>query len=303
MYRIGFATVVQNLSELRWGFLVVLAMHGLPVLLNTFAWQRVLPPDRRVRLRDLAPMLVAGDSVNAVNPLGVVGGELMRASLLSRILPAPAAVASVAMVATAQFVSQILFVLSGMPVALAWIRDAQLRRGLLLLCALLAILLAFVLLLAGSQSALEWTGRLFGRIPWLRARWASLPERWRSLEAETVSVFRKRPGSFAAAVGASFLDWQVGVLEALLILHFLHQPVGWAQAYGIEVLSVTIEGVLFFVPAKVGAQEGGKVLIFLAMGLDPAKGLALGFTRRLCQLVWAGFGLAILGGSQRRNSA
>lgn len=303
LYRIGLATLIRNLSELGWGFLVVLALHGLPVLLNTLAWQRMLPADRPVRLRDLAPMLVAGDAVNAVNPLGVVGGELMRASLLSRILPAPMAVASVGLVAMAQFVSQILFVLSGMPVALMWIQDAQLRRGLLILCALLAILLALVLLLAWSQSALEWIGRRLGRIPWLKARWASQPERWKSLEAELVGVLRKRPGAFAASVGASFLDWQVGVLEALLILHFVHQPVGWAQAYAIEVLSVTIEGVLFFVPAKVGAQEGGKVLIFLAMGLDPAKGLALGFTRRLCQLAWAGVGLAILGRFQRRVAA
>jgi hypothetical protein len=303
LYRIGLATLIRNLSDLGWGFLVVLALHGLPVLLNTLAWQRMLPGDSPVRLRDLAPMLVAGDAVNAVNPLGVVGGELMRASLLSRMLPAPIAVASVGLVAMAQFVSQILFVLSGMPVALMWIRDAQLRRGLLVLCVLLAILLALVLLLAWSQSALEWIGRRLGRIPWLKARWASQPERWKSLEAELVGVLRKRPGAFAASVGASFLDWQVGVLEALLILHFVHQPVGWAQAYAIEVLSVTIEGVLFFVPAKVGAQEGGKVLIFLAMGLDPAKGLALGFTRRLCQLAWAGVGLVILGRSQRRIAA
>jgi uncharacterized protein (TIRG00374 family) len=303
LYRIGLSTLVRNFSALGWGFLVVLALHGLPVFLNSLAWQRVLPAGRRVRLRDLAPMQVAGDAVNAVNPLGVVGGELMRASLLSRILPAPEAVASVGLVAMAQFVSQILFVLSGMPVALAWITDPKLRRGLLLLCALLAMLLALVLLLAWSQSALEWIGRRLGRIPWLKARWVSVPERWKSLEAELVSVLRKRPGPFGAAVAASFLDWQVGVLEALLILHFLHQPVGWAQAYAIEVLSVTIEGVLFFVPAKMGAQEGGKVLIFLAMGLDPGKGLALGLTRRLVQLFWAGVGLAILGRSQRRTAA
>ena len=250
-------------------------------------------------LRDLALMGMAGDAVNAVNPLGLVGGELIRMSLLSRLVSGPTAAASVALLSTAQFFSQALFVLSGMPVALSWVQDADLRRGLVLLCAFIAIFVALVILLAASQSALEWVGRGLGRIPWLRRRWAAIPERWKSLETELVGVLRKRPGFFAFSVAVTFLDWQVGVLEALLILRFLEVPVTWSQVYGIEVLSVTIEGILFFIPARIGAQEGGKVLIFIAMGLDPAKGFTLGFARRLVQLVWAAVGLAILGRYQR----
>jgi hypothetical protein len=62
----------------------------------------------------------------------------------------------------------------------------------------------------------------------------------------------------------------------------------------VEVLSVAIDGMLFFVPAKAGTQEGGKVLIFTILGLDPAKGLALGIVRRIRELTWASIGLMIL---------
>ena len=75
----------------------------------------------------------------------------------------------------------------------------------------------------------------------------------------------------------------------------LKSPVDWRQAFSIETLAVTIEGILFFVPAKMGAQEGGKVLIFKAMGLDPATGLALGLVRRVRELAWAAIGLCLLG--------
>ena len=47
-------------------------------------------------------------------------------------------------------------------------------------------------------------------------------------------------------------------------------------------------------------QEGGKVVIFLAMGLEAAKGLALGFLRRLRDLAWAAAGFVVLAAYQRR---
>jgi uncharacterized protein (TIRG00374 family) len=300
LYRIGPAALLANLSEVGWGFLVVLALHGLTVLFNSLAWQRVLPAGHRVPLPLLARMQIAGDAVNAVNPLGVVGGELMRVRLLSRVLPVSAATASVGLVATAQFVSQILFVLSGTPLTLHWITDPGIRRGLLVLCLLLLLLFGLLLWLALSESAFAAIRRRLGGIQWLRKRWAAIPERWKKTEHDTLEVLRERPRAFVTAVGITFLDWQLGVIEALVILRFLRQPVGFPQCYAIELLSVVIEGVLFFVPAKIGTQEGGKVLIFLAMGLDPAKGLTLGVIRRLCGLFWAGVGLGLLGAFARK---
>ena len=300
LYRIGPAALLSNLSEVGWGFLVVLALHGLTVLFNSFAWQRVLPVGHHVRLSDLAQMQVAGDAVNAVNPLGVVGGELMRVRLLSRVLPVSAATASVGLVATAQFVSQILFVLSGTPLTLHWITDAGIRRGLLILCVLLLLLFGLLLWVVLSKSAFEGIRNRLRGVRWLRARWAAVPERWKKTEADTLGVLRERPRAFVTAVAITFLDWQLGVIEALVILRFLRQPVGFPQCYAIELLSVVIEGILFFVPAKIGTQEGGKVLIFLAMGLDPAKGLTLGVIRRLVGLFWAVAGLALLGRFSRR---
>lgn len=53
-----------------------------------------------------------------------------------------------------------------------------------------------------------------------------------------------------------------------------------------------IDGMLFFVPAKVGTQE---VIVFAALGLNPARGLTVGIVRRTRQLTYAGLGLIALG--------
>ena len=76
-----------------------------------------------------------------------------------------------------------------------------------------------------------------------------------------------------------------------------------SRAVTIEVLSVAIDALLFFVPAKAGTQEGGKVLIFHLLGLDPAKGLALGIVRRLRELSWSMVGLIVLARHHARQRA
>jgi uncharacterized protein (TIRG00374 family) len=301
VYRIGPGDVGRNLAEIGWGFLVVLGLHGVVVLLNTLSWKCLLAADGRMTLRKLAPMLMAGDAVTAVNPIGLVGGSLVRLSLLSRALPPQISLISVVLASTTQFIGQVLFVLSGLPVVLTMIRDRGLKLGLLVFSACLLTLLAVVLVVAFSTGVQGWIGNLLGRIRWLAARWASIPERRRNLLAETLAALRKRPQSLVLSVMASWLAWQTGVVGTFIILRLLHQPVGWGQALAIEMLGVAIEGTLFFVPAKIGTQEGGKVLIFLAMGLPPAKGFALGLIQRLRELAWAAAGLIVLGRYQRRR--
>jgi hypothetical protein len=49
------------------------------------------------------------------------------------------------------------------------------------------------------------------------------------------------------------------------------------------------------VPAKVGTQEGSKVIVFAALGRNLARGLTIGIVRCTRQLTYAGPGLIALG--------
>jgi hypothetical protein len=303
LVHIGVRPVLRNLEAVGWGFALVLLLQTVPVFLNALAWQAVLPPEHGLPVTALVPPLVAGEAVNAVSPIGFVGGELLRVTLLSRRIPAPAAVGATGLAAMSQFVAQALFVLSGMPVVLGRVEDPRLRTGLLVLSGAVAALLGMVLLLGWRNRARAAAGSwLEGLAPLRRVR-DRLPDAWRRLAPEMLRTLHERPGRFAASVAASLLAWQTGVLETLLVLALLHQPVGLATAIAIEVSAVAIEGMLFFVPARMGTQEGGRVLIFLAMGLPAATGLALGLVRRLRELVWAAAGLAILGSLQVSRKA
>ena len=93
-------------------------------------------------------------------------------------------------------------------------------------------------------------------------------------------------------LGCFVAGWAVGALEIYLILRAVGVAVDWQTALALETGAVLIDGILFFVPAKVGTQEGGKVVLFAALGLDPARGLTVGVVRRIRELAYAGLGLA-----------
>src|SRR5262249_61865278 len=84
LWRIGPDALLANLSQLGWGFVLVIALHGFNVLFNSLAWRRVLSADHRVPLPVLPEMQMAGDPVNAGNPPGALGGGMMRVRLPPR---------------------------------------------------------------------------------------------------------------------------------------------------------------------------------------------------------------------------
>ena len=81
----------------------------------------------------------------------------------------------------------------------------------------------------------------------------------------------------------------------------MRHPVSPVTAFAIEVLSITIDGLLFLVPAKIGTQEGGKVVAFAALGLPSSFGFAFGVVRHVRELIWAAAGILLYGVAIRRR--
>jgi uncharacterized membrane protein YbhN (UPF0104 family) len=68
----------------------------------------------------------------------------------------------------------------------------------------------------------------------------------------------------------------------------------WPSSLAIESFSVLVNFALFVIPGSLGVQEGGKLLIFAALGLPLSAGLSLGVAFRLNSLVNLAVGFAVL---------
>ena len=68
-------------------------------------------------------------------------------------------------------------------------------------------------------------------------------------------------------------------------MHFLGAPVSWGEALILESLGTAVRNAAFPVPAGLGAQEGGFLLLGAALGIPPPLCLALSLAKRARELI------------------
>ncbi len=318
LHRIGLGPIADNLARIGWGFLVLFAFQGAVLILDTLGWRFTLPRDARTDAFDaMFGMRLAGDAINYLTPTAAMGGEFVRYRLLSRTHPPAAAVGSVALLVLNQFFSQVLFVLAGAPFVYLALGHRSLRWGgaLASLAVLLLLLLSGLLYLGkrgdGLRRLRDFVHR-FAMGPLPAGEGGRRPvegpssgigppgaDPWQQIDDNVFGSYRKRRGDMALSILCFLLAWSLGIGECAVILFLLGVPAAWTTIVAIEALSVLVETALFFVPGKIGTQEGGKYFIFLSLGLNPATGFSFGLTRRVRELAWALIGLVVLAVMQR----
>jgi hypothetical protein len=295
LHRIGLAVVWSSLVRLGWGFAAILMLESVVVLFATLAWRQTLSRDRHVPFASLLAMRVAGDGVNALAPAAVVGGELVRAGLLTRFVGRAQAIGSVGLAAMTQFLSQVLFVGVGAMVIRGNGLEPRLRvLGVTLLGAFCLMVALLGRLSQARPRDPKPPGRLLDRLGRAFVKLGSARGLWQDIDRQVFGAVRESPGRLLLSLLLFFFGWLVSVVEVFLILALLGAPVPLGIAFSIAVLMVLVEGALFFVPGRVGVEEGGLYAIFGALGLNPVHGFSLGLTRRLREIAWGLLGLGVL---------
>src|SRR2546422_148092 len=238
---------------------------------------------------------MAGETVNYTTPGMYLGGEPMKAYLLSRHgVPLVDGMASVVTAKTTMTLAQVVFIMLGIGLGAVLLS----RSNNLLVPSLLGLgLLGFGvgLFLAVQRfglfmSLLRVLDRVGIRIAWLKAREGRLE----ALDSAIRDFYVRDRRGFLLSFASYFTGWLAGAVEVYLILYFLGLPVDWRTAIAIEALAVFAKGGTAFIPGSVGGQEAGTVLVFVAFGLTEQAGVTFALVRRLREIVWVAFGLWVL---------
>jgi len=304
VYGAGPAGVFQAFRQLGWLTPLIVLPYLASYILDTLGWWWVLSrcfrgpadaPSPVPSFLRLFAIRAAGETVNAVTPTAYFGGEPVKAWLLDRRgVPLARGLASVLVSKTALMLTQGVFVLLGVLVAMGRWRTAVPTWAAGGIGAALALLVAAAVI--GIQRyglftlLLNLSRRLSGR--------ESLLARW---EAEAIALdgllrdfYGKRPGAFLVCCGLHFLGWLAGCFEVLLALRLLGAPVDFPAAFSIEALSSVAKLAALVVPGSLGVQEGGQVVIFVTFGLGAPLAMTFSLLRRGRELLWVGFGLMVL---------
>jgi len=293
VYQLDAAEVIGNLRLVGWGILLTIGQEGIAIAFNALGWWYAFTsPKPAIPFAKLLAARLAGDAVNYLTPTASIGGELVRTRLLHGYGRRTTVIASLAVAKVSQTVAQVVFVIIGLAIVLdETALPAAVYSGILFGLVLFTALV-IMLVLVQRRGMFAPLLRLAQRLR-LSAHAPERMQRVQHLDAEIARLHVEANAPFLVSVACFFGGWCMGVVEVYLVLYFLGLPATLHLAIAIEVLAVAIDGMLFFVPMKAGTQEGSKVLIFTLLGLEPAKGLALGLLRRLRELTWALLGLAI----------
>ena len=279
----GWDVMLWGLAAAGAGLLWASLFHAIPMLLNTRAWQMVLPRSHRSPFAALAWTFWVRESVNGLLPVARLGGEAVAAGMMIRRGADPTfSIASLVVRLTLTLVTQVAFTLLGLLLLPLATDRAAVGRLALLLPAMAVIPLA----LLGVQRV-----GLFGlgaRI--LRGRLSVLAANGPRLDRTVRRLYRRRRAVLLCCMW-QMAAWVAGAGEIWLVLHYLGHGRGLADAVMLESLSQAISTAAFLVPAAIGVQEAGFVGLGNLIGMGPDVALALALSRRVRDVIVYGPGL------------
>lgn len=293
----GAEKLVEGARAFGFGTVLFIAMAGVEHGLHAWGWQRCFAPGTAPRLRALLQAYLAGYAFGLVTPTASLGGDVLRASLLPAGTSTAEGAAAVTADRLACSVSDALVGLVGVVLLFLLAPMAGWQKA-----ALLAATLLFGSGIAGFFFV-QRSGRLAGWIAAhpLVARLGGdrLAERVAragvSLDGHLEALHRERPGAFRSALLRNLAATGVGAVQIAIFLAWLGKPDVLSSAAIVFFVAVAIDLFSFFIPARLGVQEGSRMLGTSLAGLDPTLGLLLSLLLRLEQMVWAGVGIALHG--------
>ena len=299
VWQIGPRAIAASFARLGPSLVIVLVFPFCAITaFDTLGWRYAFRRDR-VGFWPLALARVAGEAVNGTTPTGSVGGEAVKAWLLRDRVPFRESLPSVIVAKTTITIAQALFLLFGLLVAASTLprEDAWLLKvmGALLGLEILAVG-GFVY--AQVSGVLAGSGRMLERIGVMRPAHTGLP--LQRIDRALSLFYRRQRVRLALSIGFHCLGWVASACETWFILWLLGTPVSPATAVIIEACGTAVRFITFFVPAHLGALEGGNVALFMALGLDPAAGLSAILIRRVREAAWIGLGFVVLRAPGRR---
>ena len=297
IWHIGLSQVWETVERVGFvAFCIILIPLLVVYLLDTYGWFLTLGQwASRVGFVRLFMVRMAGEAINVTTPMAMLGGEPMKAYLLTRYeVPLVEGLASVVTAKTIMSLAQILFMLSGLGVML-WLVGGGEHNVLVAFVSLgllgFGVFLFLVVQHYGiGRGLLTVAEKCRIRSRWLEAYRPQLLELDRTIR----TFYGQRRRTFLLSMGVHFVAWLTELFEVYAILYFLGAEVGWLSSLSIAAIAALIKGSVSFVPGGLGAQEGGYLLLLMALGYGEVTGIAFALIRRVREILWILIGLVFL---------
>jgi putative membrane protein len=288
----GWRQVVDAALAVGWqGLAALIGIYLVCLLLCAVAWRLLILDAPRHAIFICLWARWLRESIGNLIALLPTAGEIASARELSLFGVRPGmAGASTVVDLTLELLSQIVFTLFGLALLITWYQGLQIGPWLVTGIAVSALAAAgFVL---AQRKGLF---RLLERLPQtldLKWAWTVLPDA-EGIQAGIQTIYQHRARVLASG-GLHLGGWAVGAGEAYVGLYFMGHAIAWSDALILESIAFALRTAAFVVPARLGIQEGGYILLGAMFGLSPEVALALSLLKRgreiatglPCLIIW-----------------
>ncbi len=300
VWHIGPDRIYDTASQLGpVALLILLIPSVIMYAIDAYGWKITLGPSaKHIPFWRVLAIRTAGEVVNMTTPTAYVGGEPIKAYLLTRHrVPMVEGLASVVIAKTTMTLAEVVFILLGIALAF-WGVGADGSSGQTIAAALVSV--GFLVLVTAALVFMQQQGLFtsllkFARKIGLKIHYFEVREKkLLSLDRTILDFYRDNRLTFCSSIGLFFAGWMAEALEVYIIIYLLGGPAAALSAISIGALSVFIKSGTFFIPGSLGAQDGGNMLLLRAFGYSDVTGITFALLRRFRELVWIGLGLLCL---------
>ncbi|MGH7925049.1 MAG: lysylphosphatidylglycerol synthase domain-containing protein [Candidatus Binatus sp.] len=278
-----------------WGLALTISLESLSRIANTVGWRVTIedyPP--KLRFVELFAARIGGEAVDYTTPSAQLGGQFVMAVDVSDKLRLPVGLGTVIVASLAEAVGQIVFVSMALVISLRLIPVAADLYWSIVGGFAFAVALAGGFFFVQMKRPFSHLWRAATKLDIKRVSTDKIRESADEADAVLLDFYARHRIRLLASCLFYAVAWSLGPLEIYILLRLLHQPASVQVVLLVEAVGLLIERATFLIPAKLVSQEGGKALILGMLGYPPGIGFAVGFLRRIKEMVWVLFGLLAL---------
>lgn len=290
------AHALSLLAHVGWGFIAIFVLYFVGFAIDAYAWQIATPgvPNDLPWLYRFFQVRLAGEAFNTVTPTASMGGEAVKAIMLKNHYGVSYrdGTASLILAKTMIVAGLVAFLMIGF--VLVW-TSPKLDGGYKMLsgAGLVAFAIGVILFVVIQRFKItSLAGTALGRSRWFR-KINDVLHHLHEVEDRLVDFYTRQPGRLISVFTLSFLNWVLGIFEIWLVMDLIGNPISITDCWIIETVAQLVRSATFFIPASLGAQEGAFMLVGAAITGQPSFGLTVALARRIREIVWSIWGLAV----------
>jgi hypothetical protein len=309
---VGPALIGRSLSQVGWGFLVILALSFARFVLRALAWTTLM--GERVPLKSVIAATMAGDGIGNLTPLSLLLGEPTKALYLRDRVPVARAFPALAAENFFYSVSVAIFIVLGtIAMLLTFTLEHRVRNAGIVSLALMLTLLAGALWIGWRRPAMLST--IVGRVPIPFAR--KILDRVQRFESTTYGFLRGSRAGPSTALPSTALraGSPIGVVvacetafhvvsfaESYYTLWLITGQSAPLEAFVLDTFNRVVNIVFRVIPMKLGVDEGVTAIVARAVGFSSAVGVTIALVRKGRMFVWAVVGVILAARNRARSS-